>query len=59
MLQERGGYLMTWPIEAIVSGKPVTFKACLVLEPTGIEQAVFGDLLSQFSIPARIMPHVQ
>ena len=58
-IQEKGGYLMTWPIEATVTGKPVTFKACMVLEPTGIEQAIFGDLLTQFTIPKRIIPHVQ
>lgn len=58
-LQEKGGYLMTWPVEATVTGKPVVFKACLILEPTGIEQAVFGDLLNQFTIPQRILPHVQ
>ncbi len=58
-LQEKGGYLMTWPVATTLSGKPLTFKACLILEPTGIEQAIFGDLLNQFTIPAQITPHVQ
>ncbi len=56
VLQPNGGYLLTWPVETAIDGKAAVFKACAVLEPTGFEQAVFGDALSGFTLPQRILP---
>ena len=55
-VQRQGGYLLTWPVETAIDGRPTVFKACLVLEPTGFERAAFGDLFSACVIPPAILP---
>lgn len=55
-LQDKGGYLLTWPFEAAVNGKTTVFKACAELKPTGFERLAFGDAFAAFTIPRRILP---
>ncbi len=55
-LLETGGYRLTWPLETTINGKPASFKSGLVVEAAGFERAAFGDVLSTFTIPRRILP---
>lgn len=55
-VQRHGGYLLTWPVETAIEGRPTVFKACMMLEPTGFERAAFGDLFSACEVPSGIVP---
>ena len=55
-LQDKGGYLLTWPFETAINGKPTVFKACAELKPTGFEKVAFGDAFTAFNVPRRILP---
>ncbi|MBA3683665.1 MAG: hypothetical protein H0W72_00230 [Planctomycetes bacterium] len=54
-VQANGSYLFTWPFEGKAAGSNVEFKACLMLEPGGLDRAIVGDLFSGFVVPDRIV----
>lgn len=50
-----GDLLCTWEFDASAVDKAATVKASLVLEASGMDKAVAGELLSGFVLPQRIL----
>lgn len=50
-----GDLLCTWEFDASAVDKAATVKASLVLEASGMDKAVAGDLLSGFVLPQRLL----
>lgn len=53
-VMQKGEYLFTWTIEGRSATGTAEYKACLQLEPNGLEKAAVQDLLTGFAVPETI-----